>query len=383
MFDRKTIWLLLFLLSVFGSSSAHAFLGKNRIGDFTPEHSSLYDLRRSAEDIRTQITDSDGVITYVTDPHGSLSRVLSCTKDGQITRYVYGVGLQYEVDSNGSAIYYHFDHIGNTAALTDESENVIDEFRYSPYGTVTYQKNNYETPFQFGGFFGVQTDSNGLVHMRARYFNPLIRRFVNSDPARDAWNWFAYANGNPIFFVDPSGLEPSPSNSSNVGNLESLGFSANVKIRSMIAENARSYQGSTDWNYDVENGNFPAGSNKCNLFCYDVLTESGASPERPNGNSVRRLFGGGYPPTAEQWADSNYDIPGWEPLSANQTPMAGDVAAQQINYSDATGHVAIVTDERLTTGTSSVPPESIKQSNWGFRPSQSGQVIFRRWKGSD
>jgi hypothetical protein len=62
--------------------------------------------------------------------------------------------------------------------------------------------------------------------------------------------------------------------------------------------------------------------------------------------------------------------------------MPGDVAAQQINYSDATGHVAIVTGNGLTTGTSSNNPESIKQTDWGFREKQAGQVTFKRWIGS-
>ena len=42
--------------------------------------------------------------------------------------------------------------------------------------------------------------------MRARYYNPLIRRFVNADPAQQGWNWYAYAAGNPLGFVDPTGL---------------------------------------------------------------------------------------------------------------------------------------------------------------------------------
>ncbi|GAA5497654.1 hypothetical protein Rhal01_03854 [Rubritalea halochordaticola] len=42
--------------------------------------------------------------------------------------------------------------------------------------------------------------------MRARYYNPLLRRFLNVDPAREGWNWYGYAGGNPIAFVDPTGL---------------------------------------------------------------------------------------------------------------------------------------------------------------------------------
>ena len=51
----------------------------------------------------------------------------------------------------------------------------------------------------------------------ARYYNPLIRRFVNSDPARDAWNWFAYANGNPVSYVDPTGFVANLANGGGGG----------------------------------------------------------------------------------------------------------------------------------------------------------------------
>ena len=46
--------------------------------------------------------------------------------------------------------------------------------------------------------------------MRARYYNPLIRRFINADPIGfdGGLNWYAYAEGNPVSLVDPFGLSP-------------------------------------------------------------------------------------------------------------------------------------------------------------------------------
>ena len=43
--------------------------------------------------------------------------------------------------------------------------------------------------------------------MRARYYPPDLRRFINQDPIRfdGGMNWYAYAGGNPISNVDPSG----------------------------------------------------------------------------------------------------------------------------------------------------------------------------------
>ena len=56
------------------------------------------------------------------------------------------------------------------------------------------------------------TDSNGLIYMRARYYSPELRRFINADILHGeisdstSLNRYAYANGNPVSFVDPFGL---------------------------------------------------------------------------------------------------------------------------------------------------------------------------------
>ena len=59
---------------------------------------------------------------------------------------------------------------------------------------------------------GVLTDSNGLLYMRARYYSPDMRRFVNADILAGkisnaiTLNRYAYANGNPVSNIDPLGL---------------------------------------------------------------------------------------------------------------------------------------------------------------------------------
>jgi len=58
------------------------------------------------------------------------------------------------------------------------------------------------------------TDANGLLYMRARYYNPYLCRFINPDPAGFAGglNWYCFADGNPISLNDPFGLCPSDFN---------------------------------------------------------------------------------------------------------------------------------------------------------------------------
>jgi hypothetical protein len=51
-------------------------------------------------------------------------------------------------------------------------------------------------------------EGNGLLYMRARYYDPEIGRFINKDPIglASGINVYAYAKGNPANLIDPSGL---------------------------------------------------------------------------------------------------------------------------------------------------------------------------------
>ena len=47
-----------------------------------------------------------------------------------------------------------------------------------------------------------------MYFAQARMYNADNRRFMSVDPVKDSANWYAYCNGNPITFVDPSGTSP-------------------------------------------------------------------------------------------------------------------------------------------------------------------------------
>jgi len=96
-------------------------------------------------------------------------------------------------------------------AITDRTGKVVEKFQYGPYGELL-KGEAAVTPFLFNGKFGVMTDENNLYYMRARFYSPAIKRFVNMDVLLgnmgkgQTLNRFAFVTGNPINLVDPFGL---------------------------------------------------------------------------------------------------------------------------------------------------------------------------------
>jgi RHS repeat-associated protein len=183
--------------------------------------------------------------SYVINPEAALSQVLVKTNpDGKKTYYVYGLGLIGQEDESGNYLTYHYDQRGSTIALTDISGNIVNRFKYSAYGELVsatdangntvanavYGLNKITniTPLLFNGRDGVMTDNNGLYYMRARYYNPKIKRFVNEDIIKGdisdgrTLNRYAYVNGNPVSLIDPFGLSPNDGNEDEMKTLNLL-----------------------------------------------------------------------------------------------------------------------------------------------------------------
>ena len=152
-----------------GGFGTYTFDQRNRL-TANPGQTRVYD----AENNLLSRTDATGT-TYHVYAGGAMAQVLTREPpNGTKYYYVYGAGqLLYEISEGGSAptglIYYHFDHNGNTIALSNSTGQVVQRNEYSPYGQLTQASANYDTPFLFAGAFGVQTSGDGLLYMRVRY----------------------------------------------------------------------------------------------------------------------------------------------------------------------------------------------------------------------
>ena len=166
-----------------------------------------------AENNRISQTENGAKTEYVVDSNSSsLTRILTAEKEGDTTYYIYGIGLIAQENGNEYLIY-HFNNIGSTEAVTNIDGEIVETFDYGPYGELL-SENKCSIMFLYNGELGVATDSNGLYYMRARYYNPEIKRFINQDVMTGSivntptLNRYAYVNGNPISLNDPFGLSP-------------------------------------------------------------------------------------------------------------------------------------------------------------------------------
>ena len=65
---------------------------------------------------------------------------------------------------------------------TTRAGNIVNQYAYDAFGRVISQIQAISNPFKYVGRFGVMDDGNGLLYMRARYYDPAIGRFINKDP---------------------------------------------------------------------------------------------------------------------------------------------------------------------------------------------------------
>ena len=148
---------------------------------------------------------------HVLDRAAALHNVLMETGTNGVPMryYVWGAnGLIAQIETNGTAYYFHSDELGSTLALTDTNGTIVAQYAYGPNGESWGYTGTVQTAYTFIGGHGVYAEGSGLYHMKARYYSADMKRFLSSDPIGidGGANFYLYAEANPISFIDPAGL---------------------------------------------------------------------------------------------------------------------------------------------------------------------------------
>ena len=152
----------------------------------------------------------DGKTIYnIYDAGGTLIHVDAVTDDkktdyiGKVARVTTSAGLD-------TITYLHADQLGSANTGTDTLGNVLWREQFTPFGrTLTSPLVNNDQ----AGFTGhIKDSATGLNYMQARYMDPLIIRFLSTDPIGfnpqrpEMFGRYTYVNNDPVNLTDSTGM---------------------------------------------------------------------------------------------------------------------------------------------------------------------------------
>jgi len=180
-----------------------------------------------------QLPGTSGTVNFKYDPFGH--RIQKSSSAGT-TNYLYdGADLLEEVDGSGTLMtrytqsggidqslattqgkntyYYEADGLGSITSLSNSSGSLVNTYNYDSFGKLVSSSGTISNRFRYTG--REYDGETGLYYYRARYYSPQLGRFIAEDPLKFGggdMNFYAYAENDPIDFVDPFGLRVYPSN---------------------------------------------------------------------------------------------------------------------------------------------------------------------------
>ena len=146
-------------------------------------------------------------------------------RDGKTTKVVRLAGQLVAkrvggVDAGGpwSTFWTHTDIRGSVQAVTNNLGRQVQRITYRAYGEEIERNSRHP---QSHGYIGERLDDTGLLYLHARYYDPVIGRFISADPSFPldegvGLNSYAYSGSDPINQLDPSGLASISPFSANI-----------------------------------------------------------------------------------------------------------------------------------------------------------------------
>jgi RHS repeat-associated protein len=141
---------------------------------------------------------------------GSYTLTAVATDNRGISSTTAPVSVLVRDNAVDSVTYIHTDISGSPLAATGANGNVVWKENYLAYGQRRLVQPGSERQAQW--FHGKEQDTaTGLQYFGARYYDPVIGRFLGIDPLDfqeenlHSFNRYAYGNNNPVKYLDPDG----------------------------------------------------------------------------------------------------------------------------------------------------------------------------------
>lgn len=165
------------------------------------ENGSVQENRYDVENLRFELLENGRKTGFVYH-NGELLHEEG--EDEKQTSYHLGAGI--DAFNRGQELcYYQHDEQLNTALISDRQGEIKNSYQYDAFGAEIEASEQSPNRIRYTG---QQYDGlTGQYYLRARYYNPILGRFMQEDVYQgDGLNLYAYCGNNPVVYFDPSGF---------------------------------------------------------------------------------------------------------------------------------------------------------------------------------
>lgn len=127
-------------------------------------------------------------------------------RNGAVERILMGNGFWQD------SVYYVQikDYQGNVRAVLDQNNNLVETNEYYPYGDLINASDNQLQPYKYSSKELERENGLDWYDFSARMYDPMLPLTTTQDPLAEKYysiSPYAWCAGNPIRFVDPSGMD--------------------------------------------------------------------------------------------------------------------------------------------------------------------------------
>ncbi|PTM59264.1 DNRLRE domain-containing protein [Desmospora activa] len=188
----------------------YVYDAENRLTTVKEGDKTLASYTYQADGMRKTMTTGSTTITFHYDENNNVT--YETNQNNQIVAsYTYGANNELvSMTRGGKTYYYQTNNRGDVTAITNSTGAEVATYEYDAFGKLLKETGTVENPYRYAGYR--YDEVTGLYYLQSRYYNPDTGRFLTRDLFEGfedeplSLNKYAYANNNPVKYIDPNGM---------------------------------------------------------------------------------------------------------------------------------------------------------------------------------